>query len=83
MPAQPMNEISIKISKELKKIAENLDEDIQKVAGERMGFTLMIFTEGRTQYISNVDRETSVDQILKMLEAWANDMPDVPAHEVS
>lgn len=78
-----MDGTNIKLSKSLKQIADNLDKDIQEKSGEKLAFTLMVFTEGRAQYISNVDRQTSVEQIKQMLDYWEDGMPDIPAHEIS
>ncbi len=71
------------LSRELQGIAQALDRTIESVAGERIGFTLMVFTEGRAQYISTVSREDSVREIKRLLSLWEHGMPDVPAHEVN
>ena len=52
-------------------------------AGERVAFTLMVFTEGRASYISTAPREFSVAEIKNLLTLWGHDMPDVPAHEIT
>ena len=58
-----------------------LDKDIERAAGERVGFTLLVFTEGRASYISTVQRDVSVQEIKRLLGIWEQGMPDVPAHE--
>ncbi len=78
-----MDGTAIKLSKSLKQIADNLEKDILEKSGEKLGFTLMVFTEDRAQYISNVDRQVSVEQIKNMLDYWEKGMPDVPAHDIS
>lgn len=78
-----MNESTIKASKALQTIAENLDQDIQKNVGERLGFTLIIYTEGRASYIGNVDRKSAIIEINRLLEFWKDDGPDIKAHEVN
>lgn len=78
-----MNETTRKISKQLSAIADNLRADIMEKTGEDLPFTLMIFTEGRSQYISNVDRSTSIEQIENMLDYWKRDLPNIPAHEIN
>lgn len=77
-----MNEATINLSRQLQAIAGELDERISNAAGERTGFTLIIFTEGRASYISTIDREASVREIKHLLSLWDQDMPDVPAHDV-
>jgi hypothetical protein len=63
-------------------IARLLDSAIEQVAGERIAFTLMIFTEGRASYISTAKRDDSVREIKTLLSHWEQGMPDVPAHRV-
>ncbi len=78
-----MNNATLKLSHELQAIAKRLDTDIERVAGERIGFTLLVFTEGRASYISTVARHESVREIQNLLDVWGAGMPDVPAHEVA
>lgn len=76
-----MSENAQLVSHQLKAIAEKLNKDIFDLTGEKLAFTLMIFTEGQTQYISSIDRATSLVQIKKMIKYWEMGMPDIPAHE--
>ena len=62
-------------------LARALPKDIERAAGERVGFTLLVFTEGRASYISTVQRDFSVQEIKRLLGIWEQGMPDVPAHE--
>lgn len=77
-----MKASTLALSRSLKDIARDLDKAIEKAAGERVAFTLMVFTEGRASYISTAPREFSVAEIKNLLTLWGHDMPDVPAHEV-
>lgn len=77
-----MNPASIKLSKGLRQIAKDLDEQIEKTAGERIGFSLIVFTEGRASYMSNCAREDSVREMRHLLDLWDQGMPDIPAHRV-
>jgi hypothetical protein len=77
-----MNEATLKLSRDMQSIAGALDQVIADVAGERIGFTLIVFTEGRASYISTISREESVREIRKLLDLWDQGMPDVPAHDV-
>ncbi len=77
-----MKASTLALSRSLQDIARDLDKSIEKAAGERVAFTLMVFTEGRASYISTAPREFSVAEIKNLLTLWGHDMPDVPAHEV-
>jgi hypothetical protein len=77
-----MKESTIKLSQSLRAIAQALDGGIEEVCGERIAFTLIVFTEGRASYISTATREDSVREIKVLLEHWEKGMPDVPAHKV-
>lgn len=79
----PMDETTRLLSMNLQEIAENLHKDIKSRTGEEIAFTLLVFTEGRSQYISTTDRETSLRQIKTMIEYWERDLPDMPAHEIN
>lgn len=76
-----MRTATIRLSEGLQDIAKRLDKDIECAAGERVGFTLLVFTEGRASYISTVQRDVSVQEIKRLLGIWEQGMPDVPAHE--
>lgn len=76
-----MNKITKRISKRLQKIAKRIDKMIEHVAGERIGFMLVVYTPERASYISSIDREDNIKQMKLMLELWEKETPDVPAHE--
>ena len=76
-----MRPATIRLSEGLQDIAKRLDKDIERAAGERVGFTLLVFTEGRASYISTVQRDVSVQEIKRLLGIWEQGMPDVPTHE--
>ena len=76
-----MKESTIKLSENLQAIAKKLDADIESNAGERIAFTLIVFTEGRASYVSTCDREDSVREIRKILDLWEQGMPDIKAHD--
>ena len=73
----------IAISERLQELAREVDRRLADIAGEPVGFTLIVYTMPRASYISNVAREDAVRNILDLLAAWDAGMPDVPAHEVS
>lgn len=76
-----MKQSTIQLSQKLQAIAQGLDEVIEEAAGERVGFTLIVFTEQRASYISTVKREDSVREIKNLLQVWGEGMPDIPAHD--
>lgn len=78
-----MKQSTIALSQGLQQIARDLDKAIETAAGERVAFTLLVFTEGRASYISTAAREDSVREIRNLLDLWAAGQPDVPAHKVS
>lgn len=75
-----MKASTIALSKELEAIARGLDRVIADAAGERIAFTLVVFTEGRASYVSTASREDSVREIKTLLAHLEAGMPDVPAH---
>lgn len=75
--------IDIRVSLKLQGVAREIDRQLEDIAGEPVGFTLIVYTHPRASYISNVERSVAVREILALLDAWADGMPDVPAHEVS
>lgn len=74
---------AIQLSRDLRSIAQKLDKMIEQSAGERVAFTLMVFTDGRASYISTACREDSLREIKKLVSLWEAGMPDVPAHQIS
>ena len=78
-----MSNVTIKISKKIKAIAKRLDTLIKNAAGERVGFTLIIYTPERASYISSVSREDNIKQLKYLIELWEKGQPDIEAHEVN
>lgn len=78
-----MNDTTVKISLALQGIASVIDDHLKELSGgQRIGFSFIVFTEGRASYVSNVDRPTVVREIKGLLADWEAGMPDVPAHKV-
>ena len=74
-----------KISVAMQKIAKQLEEHLESIAGERMGFSLVVFNvveNSRMNYVSNCDRREVQSALKDLLEGWEKGMPDIPAHEV-
>lgn len=45
-----MNQATVRLSQQLQRVARELDQSIERAAGERIAFTLLVFTEGRASY---------------------------------
>jgi len=74
-----------KVSKNLKRIFTELEREVERVAGQKMGMSLVICNSeagSRLNYISNVDRPAVIQVYQTLLDGWNEGMPDVPAHEV-
>lgn len=71
-----------KTSLALKDLGAAISESLEGVAGQRLGFALVVFTGYRAQYISNCDRAEVVKALQGLLDYWKANGPDVPAHEV-
>ncbi|MEB2353355.1 MAG: hypothetical protein OZ924_18340 [Burkholderiaceae bacterium] len=73
---------TIALSERLQDIARQIDRMIETAAGERVAFTLIVFTEGRASYVSSASRAESIREIKHLLGLWEQGMPDIPAHDV-
>lgn len=73
---------ALKVSRELQQIAQRLDGDLERVAGTRVGFTLFVWTDGRSNYISTADRAEMIAVLEQHIAGWKQGAADMPAHEV-
>lgn len=71
-----------RISGQLQSVAKAVDQALATAAGRRVSFSLFVWTEGRSQYVSNVQRDDVVRALEETLARWREGMPDVPAHEI-
>lgn len=78
-----MSQASIKVSQELQAIAAELEARLRAVAGTSVGFSLFVWTEGRSNYIANVPRKEVVGVLEAHIQGWKKGAPDVPAHKVN
>lgn len=78
-----MSDAMIKVSQSLQGIASGLSDVLNEVAGKKVGFTLLVYTEGRASYISNCDRSQVIEEMKSLIEKWESGMPDIPAHKVN
>ena len=70
------------VSKHLQTIAQEIDKRLTDLVGHRVNFSLFVWTEGRSNYISTAKREDVAAVLVEHLNGWAAGMPDVPAHKV-
>lgn len=73
------------VSRELQVIAQEISDRLEQVAGERMGFSLLVFNAvdgSRMNYVSNCNRKDVHAALASLLKKWEEGMPDVPGHEV-
>lgn len=79
-----MSKADIRVSRHLQTIAKNLSKDLEKAAGQRMAFSLIVFSDaedGETNYVSNCARKDAAKSLQKVLERWQQrELIDVPAH---
>ncbi|PZU87888.1 MAG: hypothetical protein DI527_18135 [Chelatococcus sp.] len=69
------------VSRDMQRLARLLDVEIQHVAGERVAFSLFVWTRGRCSYVSSgTDRAQIISVLESMIARWKAGMPDVPAH---
>lgn len=72
-----------KVSRGLKNEAARLDRRLKKLAGNRVSFSLFVWTDGRAQYISNSSDRAEIKQVIQnIIDGWDTGMPDIPAHKL-
>jgi hypothetical protein len=77
-----VSDVALKLSRDLRGIADVIATMIEGSCGEKVAFSLLVYTPGRASYISSATRETTVPELRKLLKIWESNEPDVPAHEV-
>ena len=70
------------VSRHLQAIAQEIDTRLRELVGRRVNFSLFVWTEGRSNYISTADRSDVAAVLTEHLKGWAAGMPDVPAHKI-
>lgn len=74
-----------RLSKNLPLVAKRLDQALEIAAGERVQFSLLIWSTRPgepVQYISSTqDRPAIARAMREVIDRWEAGMPDVPAHE--
>lgn len=77
-----MTDAMVRVSQDLQAIARELDQRLAQTAGQRVRFSLFVWTEGRASYISTAHRDDVIAVLEGMIARWKDGMPDIPAHEV-
>ena len=73
-----------RVSKALPDIADSIREQIESAAGGSVAFSLIVWTEGRFQYISSShDRQEIKGALQALIDGWDEGMPDIPAHKIN
>lgn len=76
--------VSENVSRHLQEIALDLTGALNEAAGERVVWSLFVWTPGRANYISNAaNREDIITALETVLENWKQGAPDVPAHKLT
>lgn len=71
------------VSRHLQQVAKEIEDRLQRLAGrEDIGFSLFVWSRGRSNYISNCDRQDVQAVWETHIAGWKAGMPDVPAHQV-
>lgn len=74
------------ISKSMQQLAGEIGDRLESIAGQRMGFSLIVFNAeagSRINYVSNLDRREVHTALKCLLEGWEAGMPDVPSHKIA
>ena len=83
MTSAPDWSVARRVSGRMQVLCREVDRAVEAHAGERVPFTLIVWTDGRWNYASSTtDRAWVRERLREMLAAWDAEMPDVPAHEV-
>ncbi len=74
--------VTARLSRRLQDIAGVTYDAIEAVAGERVDFSLVVWSAGRLQYVSTANRDDVKAALQQLIASWDAGMPDIPAHEV-
>jgi hypothetical protein len=74
-----------RLSLRLRRIAKLVERELKRATGEEVGFSLVAWggfgEDHMVQYVSNVEREDAMREMLALIEGWLGGMPDIPFHE--
>lgn len=81
-----MNEgknVAVLAARELQAIAKEVECRLAEVTGEKVLFSLFLWTNSRGDYVANCERESMMVAMQEFIEAWENGEPEQPpSHEV-
>ena len=60
----------VAIAQRLRSIADYIEDELRQATGTKVGFSLLTWGHGRSQYISNCDRATIKDGMRELIERW-------------
>lgn len=70
----------VAISRVLQRVAQKVDKELTKAAGQRVPFSLYTWGGNRSQYVSNTDRDEVKVAMRETLDRW-NEPQDPPPHQ--
>lgn len=77
-----MNESTL-VSQHMQEIMEEIDNRLEGIAGTRLGFTLLVFTDEYTNYASNLSQSDCLLLLAKLVEQLEEGTLDTPAHKIN
>ena len=66
------------LSTALQPLASTIDQFLEELVGERLGFVLVIGVDNTMQYVANVDRFVGAELLRELLSGWDNRRADIP-----
>lgn len=67
----------VAIAQRLRGLADHIEDELRAATGKRVGFSLLTWGNGRSQYVSNCQRDTIKAGMRELIERW-----DVPGEEL-
>lgn len=64
----------VAVSSELQRIAKQLEEELTRIAGTKVGFCVLTVGGHRVQYVSNCLRDDIKTMLAELLQQWADDL---------
>lgn len=67
----------VAIAQRLRGLADYIENELREATGKRVGFSLLTWGNGRSQYVSNCQRHTIKEGMRELLDRW-----DVPGEDL-
>lgn len=71
---------SMKLSIQAQALATALSKTLEDIAGEPVGFVLVMSVDDVAQYVANVERKDGKEILEDLLNRWKAGRADIPAH---